>query len=137
MSNRYYLLNRPPSLGTHPPGETGRETWLPKRAIPTDLPGYERQACGYVEYAAPLPLAQVWNYELEPDPAHRPLWLIYRYWLDAGRDPQEAEWMLRDAWESELAAGQDWVDRVLVEYKMEGGQLQQLVELLSTLAGEG
>lgn len=133
MNNRYYLLNRPPTIGTHPPGAIEQEVWLPKRVIPAVLPGYDRQACGYVVYGEPLPLTQVWKYELEPDPANLPLWLVYRYWLDGSQAAQDATWLIRDAWESDIAALDDPVDLVLLEYKEQGGQLNLLLEMLAML----
>lgn len=135
MSYRYYLPNRPPTIGTHPQGASEQQAWLPKQAIPADLPGYERQACGYVVYPAPLPLRQVWQYELEPTPTNLPLWLVYRYWLDGNQSPQDAEWLIRDAWDSRPGEVSDPVDLALLEYKAQGGQLPALLAMLSTLAG--
>lgn len=59
---RYYLLNRPPDIGTHPAGETAREVWAPSR----EIPGSARCAHGWVEYPEPLPFDEVWRYELLP-----------------------------------------------------------------------
>ncbi len=135
MQYRYYLPNRPPASGTHPPGALNQETWLPKQIIPADLPGYERQACGYVVYAAPLPLGQVWQYELEPAPTNLPLWLVYCYWLDGNQSVREAEWLIRDAWDSPPGQVTDPVDLALLDYQEQGGQLQALLTMLIALAG--
>jgi hypothetical protein len=60
--NRYYFLNRPPSIGTHPPGEGGRKVF----DFMQEIPGTERYAHGWVEYSEPLDFALVWKYELFP-----------------------------------------------------------------------
>lgn len=60
--HRYYFLNRPPSIGTHPTGEINRELWYPVQ----DIPGTERHAWGWVEYPEALEYEQVWKYELFP-----------------------------------------------------------------------
>jgi hypothetical protein len=72
QATRYYFLNRPPAIGTHPAGEVARECWLPRR----DIPGTERPAYGWVDYPEPLDFEQVWRYELFPaDPAE-----VDAYW---------------------------------------------------------
>lgn len=132
-NNRYYLLNRPPSIGTQPPGFTNRETRVPRQDIPANPDGYDRPAWGYVDYDAPLPLAQVFGYELEPDPANRALWLVYRYWLDASQSVLDAEWFIREAWTDEHGSSRDLVDRTLREYRDNGGSLNDLLDLLAKL----
>ncbi len=62
MGYRYYLINRPPSIGTHPAGEIDREVWIPRRTIPNT----ERDCYGWVEWAEPLDFEQVWGYEMLP-----------------------------------------------------------------------
>jgi hypothetical protein len=137
MRYRYYLLNRPPGIGTHPPGAVDKKVWLPRQAIPSaEQAGYDRQAFGYVSYDSPLPLAQIWQYELEPDPDDLYLWLAYRYWLDAGRSPQEAEWLIRDAWQADPRHLTDPVDLVLLAYKVQGGHLADLLAVLGRGGGE-
>lgn len=59
---RYYFINRPPSIGTHPQGETGRKAFAYRETIP----GTERLSHGWVEYPQPLDFEQVWRYELYP-----------------------------------------------------------------------
>ena len=60
---KYYFLNRPPSIGTHPNGAVATEVWMPRQ----DIPGTERPAFGWAEYPDPLQFEQVWQYELFPD----------------------------------------------------------------------
>ena len=61
-SHRYYFLNRPPSIGTHPAGEVGRKCFQYRE----DIPGIERLAHGWVEYPEALGFDMVWRYELYP-----------------------------------------------------------------------
>ena len=66
MMHKYYLINRPPSIGTHPDGEIEREVWMPARQIPDrhNLGGWS--ALGWVAYDEPLDFEMVWRYELRP-----------------------------------------------------------------------
>ena len=59
---RYYFLNRPPFIGTHPSGETSRKVWQPVEMIP----GTERHAHGWVEYPHALESYDIWRFELYP-----------------------------------------------------------------------
>lgn len=59
---RYYMLNRPPDIGTHPKGETAREVWLPRK----DIPDTERPAYGWIEYETELEPYEIWRYEMYP-----------------------------------------------------------------------
>lgn len=99
MTRRYYFLYRPPAIGTHPIGETGRETWMPRRQVP-EVP--RQPAFGWVEYPDPLPLEDVISYELLPqdeeERARLTLWNRYgpnaeetlRYYRDkVGRERTE------------------------------------------------
>jgi len=61
---RYYLAERPPSLGTHPKGTVDMKGFDNK----TDVPEIGGKAWGYVEYDHPLTDKQVSDYELKPAP---------------------------------------------------------------------
>lgn len=57
---RYYLTQRPPSIGTHPRGAIKVESFDEKKS-------FEGIECwGYVEYEKELTLAQISDYELSP-----------------------------------------------------------------------
>lgn len=58
---RYYLTQRPPSIGTHPRGTTEIVAFDEKTKI-DEIGGLE--AWGYVEYSQPLPQSQIEDYEL-------------------------------------------------------------------------
>ena len=75
MNHKYYFINRPPSIGTHPAGESEREVWQPVRKTPSG-----RWAHGWVEYPERLDFAEIWNYELWPADHHE--FNEYRDWRD-------------------------------------------------------
>jgi hypothetical protein len=63
----YYLLNRPPFVGTHPRGDIERLVWQPTRPIPDEDGGNgQRWAHGWVTYDHALPPDDVYRYELWP-----------------------------------------------------------------------
>lgn len=62
VTYRYYLISRPPFIGTHPAGNIAVESWDTRQ----DIPGTLRPAWGWVEYDQPLDFENVWNYELYP-----------------------------------------------------------------------
>jgi Defence against restriction A C-terminal len=133
MSNKYYLINRPPAYGTHPSGSILTEVWSPTGPIPGGELGdeYQRQAHGYVVYETPLSFAQIWQFELEPDPELLPhIWLVYRYWLEASRSAQDAGWMIQDVWNNSPDSPDNLVDRALLLHKQRGGLLPDLLQLL-------
>jgi len=66
MSYRYYLINRPPFIGTHPTGSNAREVWAPVRRIPEQPADCERTAHGWVEYDYQLFETDIYRYELYP-----------------------------------------------------------------------
>lgn len=69
MNRRYYLLYRPPHIGTHPAqGEVARDVWFPSRRIPAEHQpeGGERHALGWVEYDRQLSEDEVYRYDLYP-----------------------------------------------------------------------
>jgi len=63
MTYRYYLRNRPPSIGTHPNNPDKVEGYNPRQPAP--ISGY--LSWGYVEYGAPLSNESIANYELFED----------------------------------------------------------------------
>ncbi|MCQ3980742.1 MAG: hypothetical protein DPW09_45665 [Anaerolineae bacterium] len=137
MAYKYYLLNRPPDIGTHPSEPVELVRWIPTQLIPAgNIDLYIRYAHGYVAYEQPLSLQQICDFELEPDPETiLTTWLAYRYWLDASRNVSDAEWLIRDMWQNppdEL--GQPSLDPILdnalLQYKQDGGTLTELLEVL-------
>lgn len=56
---RYYLKNRPPSIGTHPAGAVLVEAFDKRLEVATGL-----YAWGYADYEKPLTVAEVENFEL-------------------------------------------------------------------------
>ena len=61
--HRYYFLNRPPSIGTHPTeNETGRKVWMPRK----EIPGLQRPALGWTEQSEKIPFYDIWRFELLP-----------------------------------------------------------------------
>lgn len=87
---RYYLRNRPPSIGTHPAG-----------AVNTVATEYQRMsdefqseksdfwAHGYVEYGHPLTLPEIYGYQLFPTDSLEQA--EYCFFMNAKRDPEVAE----------------------------------------------
>jgi len=59
MSNRYYLINRP---DVQPSGFIDKEIWYPSKTIP----GTQRWAHGWAEYAQPLSFEMIWKFDLFP-----------------------------------------------------------------------
>lgn len=80
--NRYYFLNRPPSIGTHPAGETARESWVPRQdaQLEDEVGEYTRPVWGWVEYPQALTFEQVWKYDLIP--AGKDELIRYNQWRD-------------------------------------------------------
>jgi len=62
MRYRYYLVNRPPSIGCQPKGDVAREVWSPRRKMSAQ----GRLVHGWVEYDQPLSAYNIWSYELFP-----------------------------------------------------------------------
>lgn len=61
--HRYYFINRPPFVGTHPAGAVAQQAWDPVMFAP-DVEG--RKFHGYADYAQPIGFEQIWKYELYP-----------------------------------------------------------------------
>jgi hypothetical protein len=64
---RYYLVNRPPHIGTHPRGgEVARDVWMPGKRIEEQPEDHDRRALGWVEYDRQLTVEEIRQYELFP-----------------------------------------------------------------------
>lgn len=61
---RYFLVLRPPWIGTHPDGSVAMEQWQPVRKIKE---GERWHAHGWVEYEKPLDFEKIWKYDLRPE----------------------------------------------------------------------
>jgi hypothetical protein len=64
MTSKYYFINRPPFIGTHPKGEISREVWQPKQSAPDINEDWTFH--GFVEYEEPLSNEDIWEYQLMP-----------------------------------------------------------------------
>lgn len=89
MPRKYYLLNRPPCIGTHPKGAITMQAWMPAVQIEAG-----HLALGWVEYDDPLPLHQVWTYELWP--ADRTEQCAFYFFNHFDRNYREAEHYARE-----------------------------------------
>lgn len=129
MAFRYYLINRPPAIATHPGGETGREVWAPTRkpAAPLPLHGDARYYHGWVEYPEALDLDQVYKWELWPgDPAEA---ARYTFYLEADRDLEAMEDMILDY----VQAGRTYLKR-LAARGVDGNLAQAALVLMDAAA---
>ncbi len=82
MTNEYYYLNRPPSIGTQPPGFTNLETWYPKQHPPE----FVRGAWGIATYPDQLPFQLVYKFDLFP--VNRAEALCFQAWREKPGDPE-------------------------------------------------
>lgn len=132
MSYRYYLRLRPPSISTHPAGAVNQECWSPVRPVPPGpVKGYQTKAHGFVDYAEPLPLNEIFHWDLLPDPATMwPTWLVYHYWEDQDRDPDRARRFIEYDWTRGSRESVDPLTLRLLDYKESGGTFEALLELL-------
>lgn len=72
---KYFYRNRPPGIGCQPEGFTETQAWVPMQH-PDQFP---RGAFGYVIYSTPLPVNQVWRYDLFPaDPLEKALYMAWQ-----------------------------------------------------------
>ena len=76
-NRRYYFINRPPFIGTHPKGAVALESWQPKQSVP-EIPDWTFH--GWVEYDFRLPYSMIWEYELYP--ADETELVLYNEWRD-------------------------------------------------------
>jgi len=106
-THRYYFLNRPPGIATHPKGETRRQVWFPSRPMPGQV---DRRVLGWVEYPEPLTHEQIWKWELAP--ADMGEQAEHVFWLD-GRYDDDPEWLKKDY----LAQPIDDLKRAYTEWK--------------------
>jgi len=91
---RYYMLSRPPSIGTHPKGTIASAVWMPRQ----EIPGTQRVALGWIEYAQPLPMYDIWHYSLFcADVKERAMYVFWNKCREAGK-LDENEQMPEDYW---------------------------------------
>lgn len=84
---KYYYRNRPPGYACQPEGFKTYEQWMPMRDV--ELPNKaKRPMLGYVEYAQPLSIVDMWKYELVA--ADLTQFCAYLLWYDADRDVDKA-----------------------------------------------
>jgi hypothetical protein len=85
---RYYLINRPPDIGTIPTGFSKKEAWDHKKEIPK----FEKQkAHGWAEYTHKLTNKEISKFNLIPE--NKREWANFMFWFKNDKDPEKAKRM--------------------------------------------
>ena len=62
--NRYYLTQRPPSIGTFPNSKNNKPTKVESFVSKITIQEIDKECWGYVEYKEPLTNKEISDYEL-------------------------------------------------------------------------